>query len=198
MKCIMVGDSGTGKTSFIKRVFHHKFEESYMSTIGVDFERKTFSRSKDGTPIEFDLQIWDTAGRERFRTITRAYYRGTHAFFILYDVTQPDSFERVPEYIQEIHTSATNTHYSCFLFGNKIDLKEKRAISTEKGQALATSLNLPFFEVSIKEDTNISQAFESILDTLAGYVPEEATPDQTEPSPSLLGSIWSWFSSLVA
>eukprot|EP01083_Nonionella_stella_P172877 594594_1 len=104
LKVVMVGDSGVGKSSLLKRFANRDFTGDYISTIGVDFEIKTLEI--DGKTVK--LQIWDTAGQERFRTITSSYYRGAHGIIIVYDITDKESFDNVRQWLFEIDRYASN------------------------------------------------------------------------------------------
>ena len=104
------------------------------------------------------LQIWDTAGQERFRTITQAYYRGAMGILLVYDVTDRQSFENIRNWIKNIKQHASETVRK-ILLGNKCDMDEKRAVSTEEGQKLADEFGIQFFETSAKSGDNVENAF---------------------------------------
>ena len=87
-KILIIGDSGVGKSCLLLRFGNNRFEQSFLPTIGIDFNIKTLEM--DNKIIK--MQIWDTAGQERFQTITRSYYRGSHGIIVVYDVTDADSF----------------------------------------------------------------------------------------------------------
>ena len=89
IKCLVIGDSGIGKSSLMVRFTDDVFNNHYISTIGVDFKIKTMVLNKK--TVKF--QIWDTAGQDRFRTITSSYYRGSNAILICYDVTERETFQ---------------------------------------------------------------------------------------------------------
>ncbi|KAJ4791616.1 Ras-related small GTP-binding family protein [Rhynchospora pubera] len=116
--------------------------ESYISTI------KIHTVEQDGKTIK--LQIWDTAGRERFRTITGSYYRGAHGIIIVYDVTDQESFNNVKQWLNEIDRHASDS-VNKLLVGNKCDLTANKAFADEMG--------IPFMETSAKNATNVEQAF---------------------------------------
>lgn len=86
MKVVVIGDTAVGKSALLKTFKNNKFDSSYISTIGVDFEIKTIQLDEYDKKVK--LQIWDTAGQERFRNITKSYYYGANAILIVYDVTR--------------------------------------------------------------------------------------------------------------
>merc|ERR1711896_105627 len=113
-KLLLIGDSGVGKSCLLLRFADDTYQESYISTIGVDFKIRTIQL--DGKTIK--LQIWDTAGQERFRTITSSYYRGAHGIIVVYDTTDAESFRSVERWIKEIEKFA-GVDVSISLCGNK-------------------------------------------------------------------------------
>ena len=126
-----------------------------MSSIGVDFKVKK---------IEIDdklikMQIWDTAGHEKFRTITTSYYKSAHAIIILYDITEEASFEHIKNWMVEIDKFGKQGVLR-ILVGNKSDLEENRKISKETAEDLAKKYGIKFYEVSAKDNKNIENIFE--------------------------------------
>ena len=95
-KIILVGDSGVGKTQIALRFIKNTFEESSMTTIGVEFSSK-YITTKEGAKIR--AQIWDTAGEEKYKSVTKAYYRGAVGAFIVYDITSSKSFENAEDWL---------------------------------------------------------------------------------------------------
>ena len=151
-KILIIGDSGVGKSCILLRFAEDTFSDYYISTIGVDFKIRTIEQ--DGKYIK--LQIWDTAGHERFRTIMSSYYRGAHGIMIVYDVTDPESFDNVKQWLTEIHRHGAESVIK-LLIGNKTDLP--RIVSTESGKQLANLMNMDFVETSAKDTSNIDKAF---------------------------------------
>ena len=108
-----------------------------ISSIGVDFKSKDIM--VNGQKVK--LQIWDTAGHERFRTITTSYYRGAHGIVTVFDLTERESFEHIEKWLDEINKYAKE-NVMRFLIGNKSDLVDKRKVSYEEARALANRLNI--------------------------------------------------------
>ena len=104
------------------------------------------------------LQMWDTAGQERFRTITSAYYRGSHGLLCCFDLTRPETFEQVKYWMGEIERHVASDT-PVLLVGCKADLTGQRRVSAEDAQALAADLNLEYVEASALQDVNVHQAF---------------------------------------
>ncbi|GBE63083.1 small GTP-binding protein [Babesia ovata] len=194
-KIIIIGDSGAGKSSLLLRFADDTYSESYMSTIGVDFKIKTVKI--DNATIK--LQIWDTAGQERFRTITSTYYRGAHGIITVYDVTSRVSFESVKKtWLTDIE-KYSNANITKILIGNKIDLEDQRAVTTDEAREFATQHNMDYIEASAKtaqnvekvrirsRSCNIEQAFESIARTLKDKA-TRCTTTNTTPNTFNLGS----------
>ena len=160
-KIIIIGDSGVGKSNILKRYLHNEFKHDTKSTVGVEFGSKQLKVGE----VNIKLQIWDTAGEERYRAITSAYYKGSKGCFIVYDITSEVSFENVQKWYEEIMKSAEKG-ISVILVGNKCDLENERKVSIEMGQNKAKNLNCPFFETSALNNTNIMTAFQSISEDI--------------------------------
>jgi len=153
VKILLLGDSGVGKSAIMLRFTEDRFTEDLMSTIGLDFKMKM---------IEIDnktvnIQIWDTAGQEKFKTITKTYYRGASGYIIVYDVTNRNSFDHVSTWVDEINDHGNNDMIK-ILVGNKCDL-DGRTVTIEEGKELARKLDMPFFEASALTGANVTQIF---------------------------------------
>lgn len=129
LKLLLIGNSGVGKSCILMQFSENKFTNNFYNTIGVDYKVKYVEC--DGQKVK--LQIWDTAGQDRFKTITSSYYRGAHGIVIVYDVTDRDSFEAVKNWIGEIDKYSDEKVFK-FLVGNKSDLVERRQVSAEEGR----------------------------------------------------------------
>ena len=159
-KCLIIGPAGTGKSNLLTRFTDEIFTEAYISTIGVDFKIREMELHEK----KIKLQIWDTAGQERFRTITESYFKGAHGIFIVYDVTDKDSFLAIPDFIGQVEKYA-NTKVPIILIGNKSD-QEMRVVSFEEGNAFATEKGIKFLETSAKMNLNIEEAFTMMIETM--------------------------------
>jgi Ras-related protein Rab-1A len=138
------------------------FDESHLTTIGVDFKVRTVCIG-DKT---VKLQVWDTAGQETFRTITSNYYRGAHGILLVYDVTDRNSFTAIQRWLDEVKQYASEDADKQ-LVGNKIDMEERRQVSSEEGERLASERNMPFLETSAKSATRVQEAFLQTAERLA-------------------------------
>ena len=125
-----------------------------MNSIGVDFKLKNIEI--EGKKIK--LQIWDTAGEERFRTITTSYYKGAHAILIVFDISEKDSFEHVKNWVADIDKFAKQGVLR-ILVGNKCDLEKQRIISKEEANEMAEKLGIKYIETSAKDTINIETLF---------------------------------------
>ncbi|CAM9154723.1 unnamed protein product [Ectocarpus fasciculatus] len=158
IKCLMLGDTGVGKTCLLLRYADDEFSPRFITTIGIDFKLKMIN--VEGTVVK--LQIWDTAGQERFRTITVSYFKGAQAMMVVYDVTERKSFENITGWISQVKEYADDG-VQLILVGNKCEASaEERQVPYEDGQELATRIGCPFLEVSAKENINVSHAFQVV------------------------------------
>lgn len=174
-KLLVIGDSGCGKSSLLKRFSDDAFHESYSSTIGVDFEvRSVDVQTQKGQSKTVKLQMWDTAGQERFRTITSSYYRGAHAVLIVFDVTSEESFQNVKRWLAELDSvnahgvqsglAGKDRHTQILLVANKTDLVRHRVVESHRIASFAEDLGLPFIESSAKQNVGVSEAFNRIAE----------------------------------
>ena len=161
-KVLLLGDSTVGKTCFLMRYTDKTFQEAHMSTIGLDYRLKNMQLA-NGKNIK--LQIWDTAGQDRFRAITKNYYKGANGILLIYDITSTPTYENVRNWISQIKEEAS-PHVVIYIVGNKIDLVNSRKVKTEDGQKLADEFKLNFFESSAKSGENINEIFDSLVNKI--------------------------------
>lgn len=160
LKVIILGDSSVGKTSLMNQYVNKKFSNQYKATIGADFLTKDVVIDDK----EVTIQIWDTAGQERFQSLGVAFYRGADCCVLVFDVTNPKSFDSLESWKDEFLIQSSPSDPDAFPFvvlGNKVDEKEKRRVSAAKAEAFCGS-KISYFETSAKQATNVSAAFEEI------------------------------------
>ncbi|XP_066840236.1 ras-related protein Rab-3A isoform X1 [Anser cygnoides] len=121
----------------------------------------------------------DTAGQERYRTITTAYYRGAMGFILMYDITNEESFNAVQDWSTQIKTYSWD-NAQVLLVGNKCDMEDERVVSAEKGRQLAEHLGFEFFEASAKDNINVKQTFERLVDIICEKMSESL--DTADPA----------------
>ena len=161
-KTLILGDTTVGKTCFLLKYTDKTFQEAHLATIGLDYRLKTM-KLKNGKEIK--LQIWDTAGQDRFRAITRNYYKGSHGILLLYEVTNVKSFENIKTWVSSIREEASKD-VVVYILGNKIDNAKNRKVETEEGKELAEELGFPFMETSAKNNINVSETFEDLVERI--------------------------------
>ena len=154
LKYVIVGDASVGKSNLLLRYTHGQFREEYQLTIGVEFGSSNITIDKN----VFRIQIWDTAGQENFRSITRAYYKNSVCALVVYDISSRDSFNNVMSWIEDCKNQSPKTIF-IVLVGNKSDLDDKRQVSYEEGKELADKNELLFFESSAKDGINVDEIF---------------------------------------
>jgi len=165
LKVVLIGDSGVGKSNLLSRYTRNEFNLESKSTIGVEFA--TRSIKIDGKQVK--AQIWDTAGQERFRAITNTYYRGAVGALLVYDVSKLSTFENVAQWLKELRDQG-DSGLIILLVGNKSDLVDQRAVTTEEGRTFAEENGLRFIETSAMNASNVDDAFKTILTESYRYV----------------------------
>ncbi|CAG9321376.1 unnamed protein product [Blepharisma stoltei] len=155
-KLLILGDSGVGKSCILLRFVDISFAPNHIATIGIDYKIKVIN--VNGSRVK--LQIWDTAGQDRFRTITKTYYAGAMGIVLCYDCTSQESFNNVKNWVDQIYQHA-NQHVALVLIGNKSDM-EDIVVPPEEGERLARELGISFFPTSAKSGNNITEVFDHL------------------------------------
>ena len=167
-KIIIIGDSGVGKSNILGRYLNNEFREDTKSTVGVEFGSKRLMLEN----IAIKLQIWDTAGQERYRAITSAYYKGSKGCFIVYDITNKQSFDDIQKWYEEIKRSG-DKDISIILVGNKCDLEKERKISSEMAKNKAKEMNCAFYETSALSNIMIKDVFKIMCENIYNKIKNE-------------------------
>ncbi len=163
-KVVLAGDACVGKTTFMGRFVEGIFDGNFIGTIGVDFRSKIIDVKVNNKPTKVKLQIWDTAGNQKFREIIRSYYRSAHIIVIMFDLTCMESFINVENWLNEINEINSTCHK--MLVGTKSDLVSQRVVTDDKIHLLATKLNLHYVETSSKNGTNIGHSLTTTIEKL--------------------------------
>ena len=158
-KILLLGDSSVGKTCFLMRYTDNTFQDIHMSTIGLDYKLKNV-QLENGKMVK--IQVWDTAGQDRFRSITKNYYKGAHGIILIYDITENKSFENVKNWMNQIKEEVPDK-VTIVLVGNKKDDEEHRKVTTEQGESMAKEFGVMFFECSAKTGENIDGIFNDLV-----------------------------------
>ena len=152
-KIIIIGDSGVGKSSLLKRAVQNRFDESYQATIGFEFLLMHYKINE----LKFKLQIWDTCGQEMYRSLVQGFYRNTSLAIIVYDVNNPKSFEGLEVWLKDLRQQ-TEQEIPIFIVGNKSDMEKK--VPTEDAKIFSTSNRTKYFaECSARSGYNVKEIF---------------------------------------
>ena len=160
-KIVIVGNTNVGKTNIMNKYLKNHFIPELKNTIGVEFGSKLFNI--EGHSIRAD--IWDTAGQERYKAITRAYYKGSKGAFVVYDITDKDSFDSLDNWVSELSSTASKD-INIIIIGNKADLENSRKITKEQGRRKASTLHAAFLETSALSGENLDKAFEILMNEM--------------------------------
>ncbi len=159
-KLLLMGNSGTGKSSLLMRLCENTFREAYISTIGIDFKIRTLEVENKIVK----LQIWDTAGQERFRSIISNYYRGSQGIIVVFDLSDKKSFDDINIWMDE-RDKYCNSKICTLLVGTKAD-KKKDLITDDMISEICMKYNASYIETSAKYDINVVDAFKLICKKL--------------------------------
>ena len=167
IKFIIIGDAAVGKSNLLVRYTSGQFKEEYQLTIGVEFGSNNVIIG-DNT---YRIQIWDTAGQENFRSITRSYYKNTACAIIVYEISNKKSFENISSWIEECKNTAPKS-ILMVLVGNKCDLEDNREVTEEEGREFAEKNGMLFFETSAKTGKNVEELFKQSVKVIDQKIKE--------------------------
>jgi Ras-related protein Rab-8A len=159
-KAIVIGDSSVGKSSLLYRYTEQDWNPHYIATIGVDFKVMTFERNNR----IIKMQLWDTAGQDRFRTIVHTYYRGAHAVMLIFALDDRASFENLSEWMADVQRFGSNG-VPVVLIGNKADTPaDQIVVADEEAEALAARLGGVYMKTSARLNQGVDEAFTAALE----------------------------------
>ncbi|NVM28643.1 MAG: GTP-binding protein [Candidatus Helarchaeota archaeon] len=153
-KMVLFGDTAVGKTSLVERFINDKFEDSYMSTIGYNVYEKQIAYEN----VVISLMIFDIGGQERFRDLRKKYADGASTAFLVYDMTNIESFYNLAQWINDLSAFSGNIPF--IIIGNKADLEDQRAVDKDAAKKYSSSIGaVDFFETSAKTGDGVEDAF---------------------------------------
>ncbi|KAF7240099.1 Ras-related protein Rab-7a [Varanus komodoensis] len=177
LKILLIGNSGAGKSALMNQYVNNRFSSRYRATIGADFLSKEVHI--DGRTLT--VQIWDTAGTERFQALGTALYRGSDCCLLVFDVTSINSFQALEKWHKQLLLQIEPEEEPTFpigIIGNKIDL-ENREVTLEEAELWSKLHEATYFETSAKAATNVQEVFEWAIRTVLKNrrVDEQPQPD---------------------
>ena len=166
-KILLLGDSGVGKSSLLLRYTKDEFNTDMRATIGVEFGLKFIKIDN----VQYKIQIWDTAGMERYRSITSAYYKGAKGVIIVFDLCKKSSFNNVNKWIEDFKSKA-DEDAEILIVGNKNDLIEQREVTEEEAKINAQKYKSAYMETSAKDNNNVENAFLTLFEEINKKIKE--------------------------
>lgn len=163
LKILILGDSGVGKSNLLSRFCDDKYDENKKATIGLDIYN--YSGNSNGQRVQ--VNFWDTAGQEKYRSISTTFYKDALGIILTFDITNRNSFTNLDIWFHEIKNYG-HKDVKILLIGNKIDLSEKRRVTTEEADKFAREHNTFYMETSAKSNSDrcVDQAFQKIIDLI--------------------------------
>lgn len=168
IKVLVLGDSNVGKTNFITQYTEKKFDENYVSTLGIDFKTKNIQLNNK----TIKLQIWDSVGQEKYMSINRNLFMKVQGILLIYDITDLNSFEHLDNWMKRI--KEVNEFMPLILVANKCDLQDERVISKDEGNDYAIRNKITFIEASAYKDINVDLAFKKLCEEIMRRFEERA------------------------
>uniref|UniRef100_A0A3P8XWV5 Ras-related protein Rab-17 n=1 Tax=Esox lucius TaxID=8010 RepID=A0A3P8XWV5_ESOLU len=167
VKMVLLGSTGVGKSSLALRFSKNDFKES-SPTVGCAYLTQVVCLSD----VTLRLEIWDTAGQEKYHSVTPLYYRGAHVALVVYDISKRESFIRAQLWLRELQQHYVPGSTVMVLVGNKCDLSDIRQVTLQEGNRLAIDRGLLFMETSAKSGNQVSELLLAIAHRVKGNLTE--------------------------
>ena len=165
LKIVVVGESGVGKTSIVSRFVFNTFDEEVHTSLASYYSSKILKFS-DGNILKFNL--WDTAGQEKFRSITQLFYKDAKVAILVYDITRQNSYDELIDYWFNKVKENTSPDAIIVLAANKSDLIEKEEVNENNARKFAEEMKIDFFSISAKDNLRIEDLFIQIAKRYTG------------------------------
>lgn len=156
-KICVIGAASTGKSTIVHRLLKGEFKENTEATVGVEFH--TYKINVEGTQISLD--IWDSAGQERYRSVSKGYFRDAIGCVLVFDISNNKTFNDVSFWLNEFR-ELSNQNAFVLLVGNKTDLQSQREVTSEIAEQFANDKHISYIETSALDGTNINETFERL------------------------------------
>ncbi|KAH0788481.1 small GTP-binding protein [Histomonas meleagridis] len=177
-RVVLIGDASVGKTCLLGQLIDNKFNPSEQSTIGANYQ--IYNEEIDG--IKAEVQIWDTAGQEKFRSLGPIYFRNALGAVAVFDITNKSTFDHLDEWIKSF-TDASGTESTIFVVANKSDMVQEQKISFSQVQAYAEQRGYRAFETSAKTGQGVQELFSELAKTILNKHREvKVTKQELKPS----------------
>ena len=160
-RAVTIGESSVGKTCLVNRFIRNRFNIAEANTVGAIYD--TYTVQRNGMTIE--VQIWDTAGQEKFRSLAPAYYRGAAAAVVVFDMSKRSTFQNLQGWIDDFKAVA-GEEAAILVVGNKVDLSDQIQVTESEAQEWSKARNVNFFMTSAKEGTGVKELFSDLVDIL--------------------------------
>ena len=174
-KIILIGDPGVGKTSIMSKYISNEFKSSYQSTLGVEFKSKEIYLDNSSCAI---LKIWDTCGQERFRSITRQYFKNSNGVLLVFDLTNKETIKKLNVWLKDVTENINDDSCVIFLIGNKMDVKTRDISISEEAKQFANDKKLNYYEVSAKTGTGVVNVFEKMTKKLISNIKNDRNKNE--------------------
>ena len=161
LKLLVVGDSSVGKTNFVMRLTNNEFSKNYMTTSGIDLKTTDIEIKNK----KIHIQLWDTAGQEKYKAITKNLFLKVMGALIIYDITNEASYNNLKSWVKLIKEEC-GKHMQLIILGNKSDLNDERKISKDEAINYAKEQNIEYIETSSKTGENVKKAVTMICESI--------------------------------
>lgn len=165
-KICLLGDFGVGKTSLVRRFVHNRFDDQYISTIGVKVSRKTVMAPSNGEVAELTMMLWDLAGSQEFTTVTASYLRGATGAILVCDMTRADTLHSLPRYVADLTKVCGPVKLT--VAANKLDLLDQHQVSSDQVAGVAEKLGASHFLTSARVGDEVDVMFRHLGKLLLG------------------------------
>lgn len=181
MKVVLVGDTQVGKTCILARLTSGTFRTNSPATVGAAFQNHVMTTSKGAVT----MQIWDTAGQEKYRALAPMYYRSAHVAILFFDLTNIDSFKSLDQWANELEEKTTGD-LRLFLVGNKSDLVEERKIKREDAEEFGFQHGaIEYIETSAKNGNGVVELFTKVAEVSESFATQD---DADQPAKAEISS----------